>query len=109
MPCLTQTNLTPAKKLAQRDALARLEKAIAAGTVRVVIGRTGGIAFAGWADSDRNGVSDLCAYRALSNSPELRRAVTRAEALAGRQLDKRAISSGMHSHDGGHTWGTHSH
>ncbi len=109
MPCLTQPNMTPVQKQGPRDAIKRLESAIGAGTVRVIIGRSGGIAFSGWAEADRRGVSDLCAYRALANSPELRRATMRAEALAGRKIDPRAIASGMHSHDGGNTWGTHSH
>jgi len=76
-------------------------------SVNVAIGRTGGIAFAGW--TDKGGVSDLCAYRALTvaNSAILRRAIARAEAMQGRKLDARAIAAGVHSHDGGATWGAH--
>jgi hypothetical protein len=107
MPCLTQPTLTQTQRDAQRAALERLQRAIGAGTVKPVVSRAGAIAFAGWADADRAGVSDLCAYRALRNSPELRRAVARAETLAGRQLDARTIAAGVHSHDGGRTWGNH--
>ena len=42
-------------------------------------------------------------YRALaaSNSPALRMAIVRAEARAGRSLDRRAVAAGVHSHSGG--------
>lgn len=77
------------------------------GTIKAIIGRAGGIAFKGW--TDNADVSDLCAYRALTarNSPALRKALARAEVTAGRKLDAQAIAAGMHSHDGGKTWGTH--
>ncbi len=107
MPCMTQENLTVTQKADQQSALARLGAALAAGTVTVVIGATGGIAFRGW--KDNRGVSDLCAYRALTaaNSAPLRRALARAEAMSGRKLDARAVSAGVHSHDGGRTFSTH--
>lgn len=107
MPCMTQPTLTEQQRSAQRGALARLETALGAGTVKVVIGRAGGVTFAGWRDDQREGVSDLCAYRALSNSPAMRRAVLRAEAMGGNRMDPRAIASGLHSHDGGSTWTRH--
>jgi hypothetical protein len=31
----------------------------------------------------------------------------RAEAIAGRTVDARTIAAGVHSHDGGRTWGNH--
>lgn len=107
MPCLTQPDLTPTQAEKMRAAIARLEAAIGRGSVNVAIGREGGIAFAGW--TDREGVSDICAYRALSaaNSPILRRAIARAEGMQGRRLDPRAIAAGTHSHDGGKTWSRH--
>ncbi len=109
MPCDSQANATPQKRAEQKDALARLAAALAAGTVQAVVGRAGGIAFKGWTEADRRGLSDVCAYRALmaQSSPELRRAIARAEAMAGWKLDERTIAAGMHSHDGGHSWGTH--
>lgn len=105
MPCMTQPNLTQMQKQAQLAALARLRAAIAAGTVTVVIGRNGALAFNGWRDNA--GVSDLCAYRAIANSPELRRALARAEVTSGNRLNPQAIASGLHSHDGGATWSRH--
>lgn len=106
MPCDTKAR-TPTERELQQAALERLRAKLAAGSASVVIGAQGGIAFAGW--QDRGGVSDLCAYRKLlaSNSPELRRAVMAAEARYGRKIDPKAIAAGMHSHDGGHTWGAH--
>ena len=107
MPCMDRPNLTVAQKADQQSALARLGAALANGSVTVIIGAQGGIAFKGWTDT--RGVSDLCAYRALTaaNSAPLRRALARAEAMTGRKVNQAAISQGMHSHDGGKTWGTH--
>lgn len=108
MPCLTNVNLSEIQKQKQRDALAKLAKAIGAGKVQVVVAKgTGAFALKGWADSDREGVSDLCAYRALMNAPEMRMAVRKAQVMANTPLSARAIATGLHSHDGGKTWGTH--
>ncbi len=104
MPCLTTPNLTAPQKQARLTAVQRLRALLAAGTVTVAVGRTGGVALVGWADADRGGVSDLCAYRALSNTPEMRRALLKAEAASGHRMDPRAIASGLHSHDGGSSW-----
>ena len=106
VPCYT-IDMTPENERLQGKALERLRKALSSGTATVVINRQGAVAFKGW---EAEGLLfDLCAYRKLkaSNSPELRRAVMRAEALAGRKVDDRAVNSGVHSHDGGQTWGTH--
>ena len=103
MPCFSQ-DLTPARRLTVDAALERLKASLASGQVSAVVGRNGALAFKGW--EDRDGISDLCAYRALSarNSPELRKALARAEVTAGRTLDPRAVASGTHSHDGGTSW-----
>jgi hypothetical protein len=102
MPCYTQI-----KPKTVESALKRLEAALQAGSVKVVISAAGAFAFAGWTDND--GVSDLCAYRKLiaANSPALRRAVMRAQVGSGRTIDAKAIQAGVHSHDGGVTWSTH--
>lgn len=109
MPCTTQPNLSALQKQRMQDAITRLGSALANGEASVVVSSSGALAFRGW--DKRDGVSDLCAYRALtsSNSPSLRAAVLRAEAMAGRKIDPRAIAAGVHSHDGGQTWGSHSH
>ena len=107
MPCTSQPTASTLQRQRILDAIKRLDLGLEAGAIKPVIGAAGSIAFHGW--GDREGVSDLCAYRALAaaNSPALRRAVMRAEAISGRRLDARAIGAGVHSHDGGATWGTH--
>ena len=104
MPCFTQPNLTQQQRNAMQDAITRLERSLAAGMAQVVIGANGAIAFKGiWR---RDGVADVCAYRALqaANSAALRRAVARAEVVAGRQVNPQAVAAGVHSHDGGASW-----
>lgn len=93
------------RKREVQTAVAKLEAALGLGTVKVVVGPNGAVAFAGWTEG-RSDVSDACAYRALASagSSALRTAVARAEALAGRKVDARAVASGGHSHDGGKTW-----
>jgi hypothetical protein len=110
MPCTS----TPRKgqTLAQRIdqvkvALKRLEQYLQSGSVRVSIGSNGAIVFAGW--NDRDDITDVCAYRTLAseNSWPLRQAVARAEAQSGRRVNPQAVAAGIHSHDGGRTWGRH--
>ncbi|HSN68793.1 MAG TPA: hypothetical protein VLV48_06075 [Thermoanaerobaculia bacterium] len=108
MACWT-IKITPEVIQKRETALERMEKALQAGTVTVKIGATGAIAFSKPMSLTDDGFSDVCAYRALlsRNSPGLRKAVARAEAMAGRKVNPQAINSGMHSHDGGKTWGSH--
>src|SRR5512138_3263462 len=108
MPCDTrrQPQETPEdRKRKIVETVARLEAGLASGQVKVKVGATGGVAFTGW--TNRNDVTDLCAFRRLQsmNSAPLRMALARAEAMAGRKMDPQAIGSGLHSHDGGSTWG----
>ena len=105
MPCLNEPNQTLERITEKLDALKRLQQSIALGTVKVIVGRTGSIAFRNW--NDRKGLTDLCAYRAIANTPGMRRALVRAEAMSGNRLDPRAIAQGEHSHDGGATWSRH--
>lgn len=110
MPCDTFIRLgeTPAiQKKRVQSALERLEAALSSGAVKVKVGANGALTFTGWSGKDRDGISDLCAYRKLSTkgSPSLRSAIARAEVTAGRKIDERVIASGVHSHDGGKTWG----
>ena len=97
--------MTPETRKTQiAQAVDRLNAALATGTVKVRVGATGAVAFVGtW---QRDGISDVCAYRKLmvAGSPALRLAVAKAEAMAGRKVDARAVASGQHSHDGGSTW-----
>lgn len=109
MPCDTRLRegVTLAMRKQQIDAaLKKLEQALKARQVKVVIGPNGAIAFAGWTAADRDGVTDVCGYRVLahSNSWELRQAVARAEQETGRKVNANAVAAGVHSHDGGHTF-----
>jgi hypothetical protein len=108
MPCDSKA-VTVETKAAQVDALARLARSLELGDVQLVVGSQGAVAFRRWAEADRAGLADLCAFRRLkaAGSPELRRALARAEALAGVQVNARTVAAGVHSHDGGRSWGKH--
>lgn len=107
MPCdRVAEGQSPAQREAEvESALKRLERALRLGEVRVKVGRRGEVAFVG--EWERGGVSDLCAYRKLSarGSDALRFAKARGEALAGARVDEVKVAAGVHSHDGGKTWG----
>lgn len=109
MPC--DTRLKAKQTIQQRahevrDAVARTIKRMAQGSVRVTVGPQGAVAFTGLSDTDRDGVTDACMYRRImvSSSPLAKAAIARAEALAGRSIDRQAVAQGIHSHDGGSTW-----
>ena len=110
MPC----DSTPRRKgqsLTERKAevsaaVSALDRALLRRTVRPVIGPQGAVTFAGW-ESGREGVTDACAYRRImaTGSALARAEIARAEAMAGRTVNRQAIAAGIHSHDGGQTWG----
>lgn len=109
MPC--DTRLKPKQTVQQRadevrKAVAKLGAGLAAGTIRAKVGPQGAIAFDGFNDVDRDGVTDACAYRRLmvSGSPLARAKIAQAEALAGRSVDRTALAHGWHSHNGGKDW-----
>jgi len=89
-----------------KKALTRLEQALTQGRVKVTIGPTGAVSFAGWGKADRDDVTDVCAYRTLAaqGSWALRQAVARAESQQGRKVNPHAVAAGHHSHDSGVTW-----
>jgi hypothetical protein len=109
MPC--DTRLKPKQTIQQRaeevrTAVAKLARLIAGGLVKVKVGPQGAVAFDGFNETDRDGVTDACAYRRLmvTGSPMARQAIARAEQFAGRSIDRQALAHGHHSHDGGKTW-----
>lgn len=111
MPCDTIRN--PGETEAERrkkvqDAMDNLRRKLGSGEVSVIVGPQGAVGFRNWSKADRNGVTDVCAYRKLRsvNAWELRQAVNKAEALAGRNVDARQVAMGMHTHDG-KNWGKH--
>lgn len=85
--------------------LKELERKLRERAVNIEIGRQGAVAFKGW-KRDRNDVTDVCAFRRLSQagSWELRQSIKRAEAQSGKRVNPQAVASGLHSHDGGNTW-----
>jgi hypothetical protein len=107
MACETMyvPGLTPAQRKAEvKTALDKLEARIKSDTVKIKVDKkTGALAFVGWDDKDRRGVTDACAFRRIKNSPEVRMKVLRAEAVAGTKVNEKVIASGVHSHDG-KTW-----
>ena len=112
LPC--DTRLKPQQTIQQRATevravVAKVAASLASGRVKPVIGPQGAIAFTGLTEADRDGVTDACMYRRLlsSGSALAMQAIQRAEILAGRQVNKQAMTThggGAHSHDGGRTW-----
>jgi hypothetical protein len=110
MPC--DTRLKPRQTIQQRatevrDVVEKFGKGLATGRIKPVVDRkTGAIAFDGVTNEERDGVTDACAYRRLmvTGSALAKNAIQRAEQMAGRAVDKRALAHGHHSHDGGKTW-----
>jgi hypothetical protein len=86
-----------------RSAIAALASGLATGRIKATVGMQGAIAFAGWLEGQRDGVSDACAYRYVmaTGSALAKQAIMKAEQLAGRSVNHRAA---VHSHDGGSTW-----
>lgn len=106
-----ETRLKLRQTLAQRKdeirrMVARLSEGLTSGRIKAVVGPQGAIAFVGLTEADRAGVTDACAFRMLmiSGSPLAGAAIARAEALAGRSVDRRTLAQGTHSHDGGASW-----
>lgn len=108
------TRLKPRQTLQERaqevrDAVVRLAQALNTGRVKAVVGPQGAIAFTGWDQNSRDGLTDACAYRTLMRTGDAmaRMQLQRAEHLAGRSVNKQVIGQGAHSHDGGRTWHDH--
>jgi hypothetical protein len=112
MPCdtrLRQGQSISERKVEVKKAVSVLDKLIAAGQVRVKVGPQGAVAFSAWADNERAGVTDACAYRRLmiTGSALTKAKIAQAETMAGRSINKQVVGQGAHSHDGGHTWHDH--
>jgi hypothetical protein len=112
VPC--DTKLKTGQTITQRKeeitrVVARLTAGLINGSIKVKLSPQGAIAFDGLTDQNRDGVTDACAYRRLmaTGSPLAKAKIAAAEALLGRQVNRQTVASGLHSHDGGKTWGTH--
>lgn len=92
-----------------RRATARLDEALRARRVQLKIGPQGAVAFTGWAESERDGITDACAYRRImATGTALARAeIAKAEQMSGRRVNIQAVGQGVHSHDNGKTWHDH--
>lgn len=111
MPCDYERE--PRQTVAQRQAEVRkakmaMDKMIATNHAKVKVDRNGRVVVTGVPDSVRSRVDDACLMRFIQThgSVAARQAVARAERQAGRSIDKQALAAGVHSHDGGATWGT---
>lgn len=115
MPCDTRLKAGQSIKARAeevRAAVVRIATALATGRVKPKIGPTGGIAFEGLSEADRDGVTDNCLYRRLlaTGSATAKAAIARAEQLAGRSVSKEAVAHGHHAHTDGNGnlhWHTH--
>jgi len=114
MPC--DTKLKTGQTITQRKeeitrAVAKVTAGLVNGSIRVKLSPQGAIAFDGLTEQDRNNVTDACMYRRLmaTGSPLAKAKIAAAEALLGRSVNRQVVASGLHSHDGGKTWGTHDH
>ncbi len=110
MPC--DTRLKARQTLGQRKtevkkSVETLDRGLLRKKIKPVIGPKGEITFQGWPESDRDGVTDACAYRMLmiTGSSLAKAEIARAEQISGRSVNRQAVNSGVHSHDGGQTWG----
>lgn len=91
-------------------AIALLDAKLKKRLVKPVVDKaTGAIAFPGFEAADRNGITDACAYRRImaTGSTLAKLEIQRAEQLAGRSVNRQALAQGIHSHDGGASWGKH--
>jgi hypothetical protein len=109
MPCDTRLRANQTlteRKTEVKKAVSVLDKLIASGQVRVKIGPQGAVAFSAWADNERAGVTDACAYRRLmvTGSALAKAKIAQAEQMAGRSINKQVVGAGIHSHDGGKSW-----
>lgn len=104
MPCdsYVPKNQTPVQRKVQiEEAIDRLNKAIEAGQVTLVVDRaTGAVGFKGETGLQQNGVSDACAYRKLTlkGGFAFKQALMKAEAAAGRKVNEKALDAGIHMH-----------
>ena len=109
MPCdtrLRRGQTTSQRKEEVKKAISAIDSLLARGSVRAVVGRQGGIAFTGLDEATREGVTDGCIFRQIMayGSTAAKAAVARAEAMAGRGVDRALVAQGFHSHDNGHNW-----
>lgn len=109
MPC--DTRLKPRQTIQQRAAEVKkvveyADVLLRENKLKVRVDRTTGAIAFDLSDSERDGVTDACMYRRImaTGSSLAKAAIARAEQVAGRQVNRQALTAGVHSHDGGRTW-----
>lgn len=110
MPCDTifrRNQTLTVRKSEIKKVVETVEQGLARGRIKAVVGKTGGITFTGLTVQERDDVTDACVYRAImrTGSALARHMIVKAEQFAGRTVDQKAVAQGIHSHDGGETWG----
>lgn len=111
MACETYTSrgqTLAERKEEVRQVVFDVNSLIAAGKVKPVVDKmTGAIAFAGLDKNLRDDVTDACIYRRImvTGSALTKAKIAQAEQVAGRGVNKQAVAQGVHSHDGGKTFG----
>lgn len=103
MPCDSRAkrNQTLQQRASEvRDVATKVAAKLVSGLVKVKIGPTGGIAFVGLTDEERDGVTDSCMFRRImaTGTATAKLAIQRAEQLSGRSINKQAIAHGHHAH-----------
>lgn len=101
MPCDTvrvKGETLSERKATVTETVRALGVALVKRQVKAVVGPQGSITFAGW--TDKNGVTDACAYRRImaTGSVLAKLEIARAELLAGRNVDKSMVKAGVHYH-----------
>jgi hypothetical protein len=109
MPCdrIFKRNQTITQRKAEIvTVIETVSQGLARGRIKAKISPKGGIVFDGLTVAERDDVSDACVYRAImrNGSALARHMIAKAEAQAGRSVDKTVLAGGHHSHDGGATW-----
>src|SRR5215831_14818132 len=92
------------------ETIEAIAKLIISNRVKPVIDKaTGAIAFQNIPASVRAGITDACVYRRImaTGSALAKQQIAKAEMLAGRTVNRASLAAGIHSHDGGRSWGSH--
>jgi hypothetical protein len=102
----SRTQTLTERKAEIKEVLSFIDELIRKSKVRVIVDKkTGAVFFDGMTVQEKRGVTDGCAYRMLmaTGSASAKQAIARAEALAGRGVNRQALAQGVHGHAHGGT------
>jgi hypothetical protein len=94
------------RKTQVKEIIAFTDELIRKNKVKIVVDKaSGAVAFLGMTPQERGNVSDACTYRMLmvSGTVLAKQAIARAEQLAGRSVNRQALTAGVHAHAHGDT------